>query len=109
MTKSDRDHLSAVARLGCTVCRNQFGVFSEAEIHHIRDGQGWRKGRRLWIDDQAAFIAGLETRAERIYWLRIVTEQNPEYAQTVESRVFEIYQALSVDHGRKNKRGANAA
>ena len=40
MTKSDRDHLSAVARLGCIVCRNQFGVFSEAEIHHIRDGQG---------------------------------------------------------------------
>ena len=67
------------------------------------------EGRRLWIDDQAAFIAGLETRAERIYWLRIVTEQNPEYAQTVESRVFEIYQALRVDHGRKNKRGANAA
>lgn len=38
--KSDREHLQRVAELGCIVCKNEFGVYSFSEIHHIRAGQG---------------------------------------------------------------------
>lgn len=37
-TKAERDHMGAVAALGCVVCRNLgFGV-SPAEVHHIGNG-----------------------------------------------------------------------
>lgn len=38
--KSEKAHLSAVANLGCIVCRNERLGQSPAEIHHIRSGQG---------------------------------------------------------------------
>lgn len=39
-TKAERQYMDRVARLGCIVCRNEFGVYTEAGIHHIRSGQG---------------------------------------------------------------------
>lgn len=40
MTKAERDHLNAVAALGCQVCHDQALGHSEAEIHHPRSGMG---------------------------------------------------------------------
>ncbi len=41
MTKrAEQIHMGRVAALGCIVCRNVFGLYSPAEIHHIRTGQG---------------------------------------------------------------------
>ena len=53
-------------------------------------GRGWRKGRRLWIDDQAAFIAGLETREEQAYWFREIRAHKPEWAAQIGARVAEM-------------------
>lgn len=39
-TKAEREHLNAVASLGCCVCYLQGNEDTPAEIHHIRDGQG---------------------------------------------------------------------
>ena len=43
-TKAERDHMGAVAALGCVVCRNLGFGASPAEVHHIRAGQG--RGQR---------------------------------------------------------------
>ncbi len=41
MTKrAETLHMARVAESGCIVCRNIYGVYSPAEIHHIRAGQG---------------------------------------------------------------------
>lgn len=40
MKKAERQHLRRVAELGCIVCREQFCVFSPAEVHHLRIGCG---------------------------------------------------------------------
>ena len=34
-TASEQRHMSAVAALGCIVCRREWGVYSPAAIHHI--------------------------------------------------------------------------
>ena len=41
MNKSERDHLSAVAELGCLVCKRLGYETPQVEIHHLRAGQGW--------------------------------------------------------------------
>lgn len=41
MTKDEKKHLSAVAELGCIVCRRLGFEGTPAELHHIRAGQGW--------------------------------------------------------------------
>jgi hypothetical protein len=40
MTKNEKQHLSRVAGLGCIACRKLGFYDSEAEIHHLREGQG---------------------------------------------------------------------
>jgi hypothetical protein len=40
MTKDDKKHLSAVAELGCAVCRRMGYPGTPAEIHHPRKGTG---------------------------------------------------------------------
>ena len=40
MNKSEKDHLSNVASIGCIVCLNQGNEGTPAEIHHIRHGNG---------------------------------------------------------------------
>lgn len=42
--KQEREHMSAVAALGCIACRNLGIPGTPAEIHHIRAGVG--AGRR---------------------------------------------------------------
>ena len=37
-TKAEKLHMSRVAALGCCVCRNEFGLHSEPELHHIGNG-----------------------------------------------------------------------
>ena len=44
MTKDEKRHLSAVAELGCAVCRRMGYEGTPAEIHHERAGTG--AGRR---------------------------------------------------------------
>jgi hypothetical protein len=44
MTKDEKSHLSAVAELGCAVCRRMGYEGTPAEIHHKRAGTG--AGRR---------------------------------------------------------------
>ena len=39
-SKEDREHLTKLAEVGCIVCRLELSVFTPAEIHHIRAGQG---------------------------------------------------------------------
>lgn len=40
MKKAEQAHLDAVARLGCSLCHVIGLGHSEAEIHHLREGQG---------------------------------------------------------------------
>lgn len=40
MNKSEKEHLSKVASIGCIVCMNQGNEGTPAEIHHIRHGNG---------------------------------------------------------------------
>lgn len=48
-------------------------------------------GRDQWIDDKAAFIANLETKAERQYWLNDVKHNWPHYYLQIEQKVVEIF------------------
>ena len=50
-------------------------------------------GRNLWIDNQAAFVANLETLKERQYWLSIIAEQSPHYIARIKQRVKELFEA----------------
>ena len=49
MTKAEKQHLDRVARLGCLLCAEfgQPGV--DAEIHHIREGQGASQRASNWL------------------------------------------------------------
>ena len=50
-------------------------------------------GRNLWIDNQAAFVANLETLKERQYWLSIIANQAPHYIARIKQRVKELFEA----------------
>ncbi len=40
-TKAEKAHMAAVVALGCIACRNFYGRYAPATIHHVRhDGQG---------------------------------------------------------------------
>lgn len=44
MTKAEKLHKTALARLGCVVCRRVFGITDgPVELHHLRTG-GWGRG-----------------------------------------------------------------
>jgi hypothetical protein len=47
-TLDEKNHLNAVAELGCMVCRRLGFYGTPCEIHHIRSGQGW--GRSSHFD-----------------------------------------------------------
>ena len=44
-------------------------------------------GRNLWIDDQAAFIANLDTLKERQYWINEMKKQCPQYIERIKESV----------------------
>lgn len=52
MTKAEAAHKSALAELGCMVCRRLYGPHAPGpvELHHKRGGQGgWGKGDYLTL------------------------------------------------------------
>lgn len=40
MSKAERLHMGKVAALGCLICRRLGYEGTEAEVHHLREGQG---------------------------------------------------------------------
>lgn len=48
-TKSEKLHMSRVSSLGCCVCRNEFGLNSDAEIHHIGNGTMGKRASNLEV------------------------------------------------------------
>ena len=76
MTKDEKRHLSAVAELGCAVCRRMGYEGTPAEIHHKRAGTG--AGRRSSHYDAiplcpehhrgATGVHGLGTKGFMKYW-----------------------------------------
>ena len=46
-TKAERDHMGAVAALGCVVCRNLGFGETPAEVHHIGNGTLGKKARNF--------------------------------------------------------------
>lgn len=39
---NERDHMEAVASLGCCVCRRAYGHYVPAQVHHVAEGSGLR-------------------------------------------------------------------
>jgi len=62
VTKDEKKHLSAVAELGCAVCRRLGFLGTPAEIHHLRAGQGMRAEAVTLM--QSGYV--LNTIAERL-------------------------------------------
>lgn len=51
------------------------------------------EGRELWINNQAAFIAYLETLSERKYWLAQTQKMSPQYVEKIKAAVIEKFKA----------------
>lgn len=49
-------------------------------------------GRELWINNQAAFIANLETLTDRQYWLGVIAKNNPQYIEQIKNKVLEKFE-----------------
>ena len=49
MRRSEAEHLSRVAALGCILCRHLGMPGTPAEIHHLRDGQGAAQRASNWL------------------------------------------------------------
>lgn len=45
------------------------------------------EGRELWINNQAAFIADLETLEERQYWIAQTKKISPQYVERIKEAV----------------------
>lgn len=50
-------------------------------------------GRELWINNQAAFIADLETLEERQYWIAQTKKMSPQYVERIKKAVVEKFKA----------------
>jgi len=50
-------------------------------------------GRNLWVSEQAAFVASLETLAERQYWLGVIAKDAPKFVEKIKAQVLEKYRA----------------
>jgi hypothetical protein len=40
MRKHEKERMDALSSMGCIICLREFGLYSEPEIHHLRDGRG---------------------------------------------------------------------
>ena len=49
MRRSEAEHLSRVAALGCILCRHLGTPGTPAEVHHLRDGQGAAQRASNWL------------------------------------------------------------
>ena len=63
---------------------------------HARHEIYCKTGRELWIDEKAAFIANLETLADRQYFLSVAAKNSPQYIEQIKKRVLEKFE------GKKN-------
>jgi hypothetical protein len=48
-TSDEKKHMSAVAELGCAICRRLGHEGTPAELHHIRSGQGWGRPSNYFV------------------------------------------------------------
>ena len=64
----------------CTHCKPRNDIYCET-------------GRKLWIDEQAAFVANLETLAERQYWLSVIAKEAPKFIERVKAKVLDKFKA----------------
>lgn len=48
-TAAEKRHLNLVASLGCALCRHLGYGETQAEIHHIREGQGMAQRAQNWL------------------------------------------------------------
>jgi hypothetical protein len=46
-TVAEKAHMGSLASLGCIVCKNKFGLFSPACVHHVRRGMGMGQRKHL--------------------------------------------------------------
>lgn len=49
MTKAEARYLSRVADLGCMLCSALGRPGAQAEIHHVREGQGMAQRAQNWL------------------------------------------------------------
>jgi hypothetical protein len=49
VTKNEKKYMSAVAELGCVICRRLGYEGTPAELHHIRSGQGWGRASNYLV------------------------------------------------------------
>lgn len=49
-------------------------------------------GRNLWIDEQSAFVARLETLQERQYWLSVLASTSPKFIEKIKAKVLEKFE-----------------
>ena len=69
MNKSEKEHLSKVASIGCIVCMNQGSEGTPAEIHHIRHGNGMsQRANNYEVIPLCPFITG---------WVDMATQSIP--------------------------------
>ena len=64
---------------GCAKCHPRHDIYCKA-------------GRELWIDEKAAFIANLETLADRQYFLSVAAKNSPQYIEQIKKRVLEKFE-----------------
>ena len=62
----------------CTHCKPRNDVYCET-------------GRKLWIDEQSAFVANLETLAERQYWLSVIEQNAPKFIDDIKISVLDKF------------------
>lgn len=62
----------------CAHCKPRNDVYCDA-------------GRKLWIDDKAAFVANLETLAERQYWLSVIEQEAPRFIDDIKVGVLDKF------------------
>lgn len=62
----------------CTHCKPRNDIYCDA-------------GRKLWIDEQAAFVANLETLAERQYWLSVIEQNAPKFIDDIKIVVLDKF------------------
>lgn len=72
-TAEQRRHMGRVAELGCIVCRHWFGLFSPAQVHHIRAGNGLAQRDHdrvipLCYQHHQSGVHGVAIHAGRLEW-----------------------------------------
>jgi hypothetical protein len=54
------------------------------------------EGRELWVQNQASFVASLETLSERQYWIAQMHKIAPHYIESIKKAVKERFKLKAV-------------